>query len=157
MDLQPVPFWKSHHFGTWILKWLCEENELLQAIPFSPGHREGNFFSDIFGTLSANNLKKDLGKGSLSTYKDVSVSEHGVVGHGLHQVARGDKNIWKPWYRIIKEDYLRFVLNIVLLYVMFFEGTFKKRSILGKAAIQNTLNHSQLNRKQYMSLLFSCL
>lgn len=114
-------------------------------------------FSAVFGTLSAKTAKKTRPKGSLSTYKDVSVGEHVVVGHSLQQVARGDKSIRKSWYRIIKEDYLRFVLNVVLLYAMFFEGTFKKRSILGKTAIQNTLNHSQLNRKQYMSLLCSCL
>lgn len=60
-------------------------------------------FSAVFGTLSAKTAKKTRPKGSLSTDKDVSVGEHVVVGHGLQQVARGDKSIRKPWYRIIKK------------------------------------------------------
>lgn len=109
---------------------------------FFPQGTDEELFSAVFGTLSAKTAKKTLPKDSLSTYKDVSVGEHGVVDHGLQQVARGGKNIWKHWYRITNEDYLRFVLNVVLLYAMFFEGTFKKKSILGKTSIQNTLNHS---------------
>lgn len=48
-------------------------------------------FSAIFRTLSAKTWKKTWPKGSLATYKDVSVGEHGVVDHGLQQVARGTR------------------------------------------------------------------